>query len=250
MRIKSCKLRTGQEKEEHPWSRCLKTKKMMREGWLTNVPLCFCFFLSSLVLVAGFLSVSLFFFFSSSLFFFFSILSPFPFWFFAAPRRYGRGMELLVTVLESNLLFTVETGLLARGRTSRRCFNGGWESVRLPCCHCYCCSGMKELWWKSLWWSRWKGVTVEEATAGLVAWLVAGCLLVQATVQQRWRCYCCSRLRRQWTRSGGARWNLLAGPTVTREKRDGAAPAELWWGETKRERERDSGCFHFLKDSI
>ena len=52
----------------------------VEEGWLTNVPLCFCFFLSSLVLVAGFLSVFLFFFFSSSLFFF-SILSPFPFWF-------------------------------------------------------------------------------------------------------------------------------------------------------------------------
>jgi hypothetical protein len=38
------------------------------EGWLTNVPLCFCFFLSSLVLVTGFLSVSMFFFFFSSLF--------------------------------------------------------------------------------------------------------------------------------------------------------------------------------------
>jgi hypothetical protein len=44
----------------------LKTKMLMREGWLTNVPLCFCFFLSSLVLVTGFLSVSMFFF--SSLF--------------------------------------------------------------------------------------------------------------------------------------------------------------------------------------
>jgi len=47
-------------------NRCLKTKMLMREGWLTNVPLCFCFFLSSLVLVTGFLSVSVFFF--SSLF--------------------------------------------------------------------------------------------------------------------------------------------------------------------------------------
>jgi len=63
------------------WSRCLKTKMLMREGWLTNVPLCFCFFVSSLVLSAGFLSVSMFFFFFSSLLlwlslclFFFSLL--------------------------------------------------------------------------------------------------------------------------------------------------------------------------------
>ena len=34
-------------------SRCLKTKMLMRGGWLTNVPLCFCFFLCSLVLVTG-----------------------------------------------------------------------------------------------------------------------------------------------------------------------------------------------------
>jgi hypothetical protein len=59
----------------------LKTKMLMREGWLTNVPLCFCFFVSSLVLSAGFLSVSMFFFFFSSLLlwlslclFFFSLL--------------------------------------------------------------------------------------------------------------------------------------------------------------------------------
>jgi len=228
--------RTGQEKEEHPWSRCLKKKKMMREGLLTNVPLCF--FLSSLVLVAGFLSVSLFFFFSSSLFFFFSILSPFPFWFFAAPRRYGRGMELLVSVLESNLLFTVETGLLARGRTSRRCFNGGWESVRLPCCHCYCCSGMKELWWKRLWWSRWKGVTVEEATAGLVAWLVAGCLLLFTTKETM------DAVRRSTVK--------LAGRTYCHQGEESwcSTGRAVMGRNQKRERERDSGCFHFLKDSI
>ena len=77
------------------------------------------------------------------LFFLYSL--PFSFLVYVAPRRYGRGMELLVTGWESNLLFTVETGLLARGRTSRRCFNGGQESVRLPCCHYYCCSERKDL---------------------------------------------------------------------------------------------------------
>jgi len=77
--------------------------------------------------------------------FFFLYSLPFSFLVYVAPRRYGRGMELLVTGWESNLLFTVETGLLARGRTSRRCFNGGQESVRLPCCHYYCCSERKDL---------------------------------------------------------------------------------------------------------
>jgi hypothetical protein len=43
---------------------------MMREGWLTNVPLCFCFFLSSLVLVAGFLCLSVLLLFLLSVFLF------------------------------------------------------------------------------------------------------------------------------------------------------------------------------------
>jgi len=64
-------------------SRCLKTKMLMRGGWLTNVPLCFCFFLCSLVLVTGFLSVSMFFLFFSSLFSTLSTLSLSILFFFA-----------------------------------------------------------------------------------------------------------------------------------------------------------------------
>ena len=76
---------------------------------------------------------------------FFSIFSPLFLSGLCCSSPLWKGMELLVTGWESNLLFTVETGLLARGRTSRRCFNGGQESVRLPCCHYYCCSERKDL---------------------------------------------------------------------------------------------------------
>jgi hypothetical protein len=37
-------LQCGEEEGEGTWSYCLKTKITVREGWLTNVPLCFCLF--------------------------------------------------------------------------------------------------------------------------------------------------------------------------------------------------------------
>ena len=89
-------------------SRCLKTKMLMREGWLTNVPLCFCFLLSSLVLVTGFLSVSMFFFFSS-LFSWLSLHSLRLFFFFVF------SFSLLLLAILCPFFFSLSVLPLVRG---------------------------------------------------------------------------------------------------------------------------------------